>query len=104
MPKNKRKISKNQRNHQIKNKPSLFLVLGGLAIIVIALFFAFQKNSASFIPEVIGQASLKTDKEMVDLGDVKLGKTVKVSFDLKNVGDAPLRFSEVPYIEVKEGC
>ena len=104
MPKLKREILRNQKFQQIPNKSALFLILGGLVILVIALLFAFQKKSVSFTPEVIGQASLKTDKEVVDLGDVKLGQMVKVSFDLKNVGDAPLRFSGVPYIEVKEGC
>jgi hypothetical protein len=44
------------------------------------------------------------DKEKVDLGEVKLGKTVEVSFELTNVGDQTLRFSEQPFIEVKEGC
>ncbi len=104
MPKNKREILRNQKNKQNQNKPLIFLILGSLVILVIAVLFAFQKKSVSFTPEVIGQASLKTDKEVVDLGDVKLGQMVKVSFNLKNVGDAPLRFSEVPYIEVKEGC
>ncbi len=104
MPKLKREILRKQKNQQIQNKPPLFLILGGFVIIVIALLFAFQKKSVSFTPEVIGQASLKTDKEVVDLGDVKLGQTVNVSFDLENVGDVPLRFTSVPTIEVKEGC
>jgi hypothetical protein len=104
MPKLKREILGNQKDQQIRNKPLLFLILGGFIIIVIALLFAFQKKSVSFTPEVIGQASLKTDKEVVDLGDVKLGQTVNVSFDLKNVGDVPLRFTSRPTIEVKEGC
>jgi hypothetical protein len=47
---------------------------------------------------------LKADKEKVDLGQVKLGQNVKVAFVLTNVGDKPLRFTEAPYIEVKEGC
>jgi len=54
--------------------------------------------------EVIGAPSLIADQEQVDLGEVKLGQTVKVSFRLTNVGDQPLRFSEQPYIEVVEGC
>ena len=54
--------------------------------------------------EVQGTPSLKVDKEQVDLGDVTLGQTVKVSFHLTNVGDQPLRFSEQPYVEVVEGC
>jgi hypothetical protein len=44
------------------------------------------------------------DREQVDLGNVQLGQTAEVSFRVTNVGDQPLRFSEVPYIEVLEGC
>ena len=55
-------------------------------------------------PEVTGAARLKVDKESVDLGDRKVGQPVSVSFEITNVGDQPLRFTQLPYIEVKEGC
>lgn len=58
----------------------------------------------AFTPEVIGAAKLKVDKESVDLGDRKVGQPVSVSFEITNVGDQPLRFTQLPYIEVKEGC
>ena len=51
-----------------------------------------------------GAPSLKVDQDKVDLGDVPLGKTVTVSFQLSNVGDQPLRFNQAPYVEVVEGC
>jgi hypothetical protein len=47
---------------------------------------------------------LKVDKEKVDLGDVKLGQTVMVSFQLTNLGDKTLKFTKAPYVEVLEGC
>jgi hypothetical protein len=66
---------------------------------------AFRKPAASLAAiEVKGSPSLKVDQEKIDLGDVKLGKTVEVTFMLTNVGDQPLRFSKAPYIEVAEGC
>ena len=80
------------------------MALAGAAILIMAAFFAFSKKPASFTPEVTGGPSLKVDKEKVDLGDVKLGQTVQVSFEISNVGDQPLKFSKAPYIEVKEGC
>jgi len=58
----------------------------------------------AFTPEVIGAAKLKVDKESVDLGDRKVGQPVSVSFEITNVGDQPLRFTQLPYIEVKKGC
>jgi hypothetical protein len=58
----------------------------------------------AFTPEVIGAPKLKVDKESIDLGDRKVGQPVSVSFEITNVGDQPLRFSEAPYIEVAAGC
>lgn len=85
----------------------LLLGLGGLVLLVaagLAIWAGNNPKAGKTSIEVNGSPSLKVDKEKVDLGDVKLGKTVDVSFELTNVGDQPLRFSEAPYIEVKEGC
>ncbi len=76
------------------------LVLLGAAIA--ALVAGGSSRRASI--EVSGQPRLRVDKELVDLGDVRLGHTVDASFVLTNVGDSPLRFLEDPYIEVVEGC
>ena len=80
----------------------LGLFLLGLAAIVILGGNGFGAKKTQ--PEGSGAPKLKVDQEVVDLGDVKLGKTVQVSFELSNAGDQPLRFSEAPYIEVVEGC
>ncbi|HBG74770.1 MAG: hypothetical protein A2X25_12095 [Chloroflexi bacterium GWB2_49_20] len=84
----------------------LFLALGGVFLIGVAfLLLRGNQNSQQLAAiEVNGAPSLKVDQEQVDLGDKKLGSTVKVSFLLTNVGDQPLRFSEQPYVEVVEGC
>jgi len=54
--------------------------------------------------EVTGQPRLRVDRQLVDLGAVRLGQTVEASFTLTNVGDQPLRLTQAPYIEVVEGC
>ena len=79
-------------------------MLGGALILIVAAFFAFQKKPSSYTPEVTGRSNLTVDKSSVDLGDVKLGNPVEVSFELKNTGDRPLQFSKTPYIELIEGC
>ena len=58
----------------------------------------------AFTPEVTGAPKLKVDKESVNLGDRKVGQLVSTSFEITNVGDQPLRFTEAPYIEVAAGC
>jgi hypothetical protein len=104
MANSSKSASKGRQPQHKSSKVLLFFVLGGAIILLIAAFFTFQKKSTPNTPDVTGAPGLKVDKEKVDLGDVKLGKTVQVSFELKNVGDQPLLFSKAPFIEVKEGC
>ena len=85
----------------------LLLVLGGI-VLVVGASFAIWKSGQPTTPkapvEVSGSPSLKVDRELVDLGDVPLDQTVSVSFQLTNVGDETLRFTDKPFIEVAEGC
>ncbi|MHB8136054.1 MAG: hypothetical protein ACYDH1_17740 [Anaerolineaceae bacterium] len=104
MSKIKGKAPNYRKTQHQKNKISMILAIGGIAIVMIALLFAIQKKPASFTPEVTGNPSIKVDKELVDLGDVKLGQPVQVAFEIKNIGDKPLKFTKPPYIELKEGC
>ncbi|MBE3066725.1 MAG: hypothetical protein IMZ73_04720 [Chloroflexi bacterium] len=90
-----------QKNRRFDRKskriqcPWLFPLIGGIVLAGLA-FFLLQGRPASqplAATEVHGAPSLKVDQEQVDLGDVKLGQFVQVSFRLTNVGDQPLRFS-----------
>jgi hypothetical protein len=54
--------------------------------------------------EAQGRAKLVVDKTQINLGDVKLGETVQAAFKISNAGDQPLRFTQVPIIQVVEGC
>ena len=100
-----RQRSKNTPKQNQGNRlvPILF-GLGGLALLILAAFALWGGSKPKTAIDGSGAPSLKVDKERVDLGDVKLGQTVEVSFLLSNAGDQPLRFNEPPYIEVKEGC
>src|SRR5512133_3133184 len=95
---------KNAPRRKTKSKLPLFLIFGGFVLLVLTMVLTLRQPAAPFVPSVTGAPSWKADKAMVDLGQVKLGQNVKVAFVLTNVGDKPLRFTEAPYIEVKEGC
>ena len=97
--------SKHRRKEQNRNWLPVWMILGGALLLILA-FFTFRRNppAPKAAIEVSGSPSLKVDREEVNLGDIKLGRTVSVSFQLTNVGDKPLRFSKAPYIEVLEGC
>jgi hypothetical protein len=106
----KKYLSKRKRKNRglryILTTP-LLLTLGGLALIAATLFVVWKSNQPSNpqVPiEVDGAPALKVDQEKIDFGDVPLNQTVTATFQLTNVGDETLRFSDKPYIEVVEGC
>jgi hypothetical protein len=98
------KGNKNLRHHK-KQEPWAIILLVAGGLLLLGAFFAFKKPAQSQAAiEINGSPRLKVDQEKVDLGDVKLGQTVEVSFKLTNVGDQTLKFTEAPYVEVVEGC
>lgn len=82
----------------------LLFALFGLSLILIAGWAFLGSGQTKVNIEVKGAPRLKVDKEKVDHGDVKLGNTIVDTIRVTNVGDQPLRFTEAPYLEVKEGC
>ena len=104
MSKNKPKKYPKKRRRQTANWLPILIALGGLLLVGLAFLVLRDKSAPGATIEVTGAPSLKVDKDKVNLGDVKLGKTVEVSFQFTNVGDETLRFDEQPYIEVVEGC
>lgn len=97
----KRAVAHQER--QAKQRP-LFFLLGGVALLALA-YFLWQSQNRTHVPvEVSGGPRLSVDKERIDLGDVRLGQTVRVTFEVANTGDQTLNFQEAPYIEVIEGC
>ena len=98
---------KSKRRAESQRKPALVAVLaiaGGLVLVAAAVAGLSGGSTRPAEIEVTGQPRLKVDKEVIDLGNVSLGRTVETSFILSNVGDQPLVFQEVPFIEVVEGC
>ncbi|HEY4720838.1 MAG TPA: hypothetical protein VII92_03260 [Anaerolineae bacterium] len=81
------------------------IAVAGLAMIIVAA--ATSNNPASATQptlEVHGAPALKVDQEKVDFGDVKLGRTVEVKFQVTNAGDQMLIFKKTPYVQVVEVC
>lgn len=103
--------SKQIREQRLKKKKQkktiTFLVLGGLLLITAgsAIGYSAWKNRPD--PELItvtGQPSLAVDQELIDYGDVKFDTPKTFAINLTNVGDEPLRITDTPYVEVREGC
>ncbi len=95
-----------------KSKPTpktsllpLWLTLAGLALVLIAGWAIFSGKAQSQANiQIKGAPGLRVEKEKIDHGNLKLGNPVRDDIRVTNVGDQPLRFTEAPYIEVKEGC
>lgn len=79
---------------------SLLLVTAGIGISKSVL----GKKADPSLVEVTGQPSLRVDQELIDYGDVKFNTNKSFAIRLTNVGDQPLKISEEPYVEVREGC
>jgi len=79
------------------------LGLGSLLVLLAAVSLLGGGRGRAAI-EVTGQPRLKVDREAIDFGDIRLGRTVEATFVLTNVGDQPLRLTQAPSVEVVEGC
>lgn len=93
------------RKPQKANRLPLWLALVGVVLVLLA-FFAIsngeRQRKANI--QVTGSPRLSVDQESIDHGNVRLGTTQQTDVRVTNTGDQPLRFTEAPYIEVREGC
>lgn len=84
-------------------------IVGALVILPIIGVLLFGQPAAGsvdpgFVAKVKGAPSLQVAQTFFDLGDQHFNNTVKVVYDLQNVGDRPLRILQVPQVQVREGC
>ncbi len=93
-----RNKKKRKQQNQSRNFPWLFIALGGVLLVVVAVLFANRSGGDD------GTPVLRVDQDVIDYGEVKLDTPLTFSVVVTNAGDGVLRFEEDPYIEVREGC
>lgn len=79
--------------------PWLIILVGLVLLVVAGVILSGRQNG-----EGSGRPLLQVDRDKVDLGNVPLGQTVEVTFNVTNGGDGLLRFSQPPYTELAAGC
>jgi hypothetical protein len=84
------------------------VVVGSILVLVAAgLLLAMNRSGAGqpAVPVTVnGSPRLHIDQELIDFGEVPVGKMVTASFTLSNTGDQALTISHPPVPEVLEGC
>ncbi len=96
-------MSKKQKYGKRKQKqdfPWVLLASGGVLIIAAIFLFANQGGGG----DGGGTPSIAVDQQEIDYGDVKFNTPETFTVKVTNTGDGTLRFKEIPYIEVLEGC
>lgn len=96
-----------KRRRGRRPRSAIWIIGGGVLMLGAAMAVALgagRKPSTPLVPEVTGAPHLKFSPARVDLGDVKLGRQVEVDVNVTNSGDRPLRLSDIPWVEVVEGC
>lgn len=102
-----REAKNKKSNRKLASKPkkvNLLWVIAGVFLLAVGAIFIFRPKPDPYVPEVVGSPRLQVEQEKIDLGNQQLGTTIDVKLIAKNVGNQPLKFSQAPYIEVKEGC
>jgi hypothetical protein len=94
-------MNKKSRRQKQKGLPKTLIALGigGLLLILAAVFFALQNGDTGG-----GTPKLAVDQDKIDYGYVKFGENKTFAIKVTNSGDGTLRFKEKPYVEVLEGC
>jgi len=101
-------MSKKTKKQRRQKRLSLFWVVpvGGLLLLGAALLLARPGGEEPALApiQVVGQAAIRVDRELIDYGDVRFNVQKNFTFTVTNVGDERLRFQQAPYIEVVQGC
>jgi hypothetical protein len=102
-----RKTYRKKKQAASRRFPWLWVVVSS-ALLLVAAGLAFvwspDQTDPNFVPEVTGSPRLSVEQTEIDEGEVKLNKTIRTAFRLKNVGDEPLYIKGEPVVELVEGC
>jgi hypothetical protein len=92
-----------RRSHAKRfSRPRLRFAVISLSVLVILVVLFVWARLKSDAP--VGVPLLAVDRTEVDLGYQQFETPARVTFTLTNVGDRPLRLSQVPLVKAAAGC
>jgi hypothetical protein len=100
-------MSKTHRKYGSKKVfPWLIVIVGGIVLLAVAFLLTRRGAGAGTSASEAGGGTpqIVVDQQKIDYGYVKFGETRTFKVAITNKGDGSLRFTQQPYIEVKEGC
>lgn len=74
-----------------------------VAIVAVAAGY-YLANRRGLRPHGSGPPQIAVDQQKIDYGYVRFGTNKSFDLTVTNVGGAPLRFTEPPYLKVLAGC
>ena len=85
------------------SRPRRRLVVMSVALLAILTALLIWAR-LGFEDASVGAPRLAVDRTEVDLGYQRFETPARVTFTLTNVGDRPLRLSQVPQVKAAAGC
>ena len=82
-------------------------VLGGVVVLLSAALVVSGCEPSpprKTVADAAGAPRLVADRGTIDLGNVPVGTWASATFNVRNAGDAPLRFIDAPWVKAVAGC
>lgn len=99
--------SRGRRRSRASLNRTVPMVVAAVGVLVIggALLLLNQNGTPrGYKPAFTGGPRVEVAQEVFDYGEVLVNTTIQTDFEIRNVGDQPLKIEGVPVVEVREGC
>ncbi len=98
----RRRAEQERRSSLVRLIPFVILGLIGLVLVGLGLYGTLRSSGA--IDDPNSKPQIAVDHEKLELGDQKLGSTVRAQFNIKNTGSGTLKLNVPAMPTVLEGC
>ena len=98
-----RRRAERERNERIKRLIP-FGIIGAVLVLLVGFAVTSTLRASGVFSDPNAKPNFTVDTEKLELGDQKLGSTVRATFNVKNTGQGALQLNVPPMPSVLEGC